>query len=223
MKVTINHPYFVPYTGFFRMLEHSDIFVALDTAQFPTRGYVHRNQLPNAAGEATWLTLALRKQASHGTLIKDLEFIQDIEQYLACQRRRFPSLCSSMSENNPMLELLLRVPTKPVDYILSLLHEVIRQLGIHCQIVKASSLDLPINVVGEQRILDILQHLDASEYINAPGGKELYTDSLFEQYSIRKRFLKPYVGNHFSILHRLLSEPAELLRKEMLEQISWQE
>ena len=57
--VAIMQPYFAPYAGYFRLLATTDLFVVYDCVQFPRRGWVHRNQLPDAAGKLDWLTLPL--------------------------------------------------------------------------------------------------------------------------------------------------------------------
>ena len=59
--VAIMQPYFFPYAGYFRLFAASDLFVIYDCVQFPRRGWVHRNLLPDASGSERWLTLPLEK------------------------------------------------------------------------------------------------------------------------------------------------------------------
>src|SRR5437764_15470200 len=80
--VAIMQPYFVPYAGYFRLLAASDLFVIYDCVQFPRRGWVHRNQIPDAHGRAAWLTLPLAK-APQEVLIRDLAFPEAAEAMLA--------------------------------------------------------------------------------------------------------------------------------------------
>src|SRR6188472_3168309 len=74
--VAIMQPYFIPYTGYFRLFAASDVFVIYDCVQFPRRGWVHRNKLIDASGAERWVTLPLVK-VPQSTLIKDLEFAPD--------------------------------------------------------------------------------------------------------------------------------------------------
>jgi hypothetical protein len=62
MIVSANQPYFFPYPGFFYKAHHSDIFVILDTVQFP-RGttWITRNRFKNHQG-SLWMTLPVRKK-----------------------------------------------------------------------------------------------------------------------------------------------------------------
>src|SRR5215212_9434208 len=73
LTVAIMQPYFVPYAGYFRLFAASDLFVIYDCVQFPRRGWVHRNLLVDASGEARWLTLPIEK-AAQNVLIRDLSF-----------------------------------------------------------------------------------------------------------------------------------------------------
>ena len=57
----VMQPYFFPYAGYFRLFAASDLFVIYDCVQFPRRGWVHRNLLPDASGSERWLTLPLEK------------------------------------------------------------------------------------------------------------------------------------------------------------------
>src|SRR3954463_11111762 len=82
-------PYFVPYAGYFRLLAASDLFVIYDCVQFPRRGWVHRNQLPAAHGQASWLTLPLAK-GPEAWLIRGLAFSGEAEKLLAERLRPFP-------------------------------------------------------------------------------------------------------------------------------------
>src|SRR5215468_11415162 len=90
--VAIMQPYFIPYTGYFRLLSASDLFVIYDCVQFPRRGWVHRNPLVDEAGVERWLTLPLEK-ASREILIRDLRFVKDAAELLEQRLRsfRFPS------------------------------------------------------------------------------------------------------------------------------------
>src|SRR5436190_8297403 len=89
LTVAIMQPYFFPYAGYFRLFAASDLFVIYDCVQFPRRGWVHRNKLLDAAGNAEWLTLPL-VPAPRDVLIRDLQFPPDAAAEFARRLRRFP-------------------------------------------------------------------------------------------------------------------------------------
>ena len=89
--VAIMQPYFFPYAGYFRLFAAADLFAIYDCVQFPRRGWVHRNRLPDSNGAAGGLTLPLEK-APRSAIISDLRFPADAIARLTRQLRRFPAL-----------------------------------------------------------------------------------------------------------------------------------
>src|SRR6266571_5343273 len=118
--VAIMQPYFVPYAGYFRLLAAADLFVLYDCVQFPRRGWVHRNRLPDATGRLQWLTLPLAK-APRQVSIRDLRFRPDAAAALTSQSSRFPLLARRRSDPHGLLEALTDVSGTPLDYVERLL------------------------------------------------------------------------------------------------------
>jgi hypothetical protein len=210
--IAVMQPYFFPYAGYFRLFAAADIFVAYDCVQFPRRGWVHRNRLPDAAGRPAWLTLPLEK-APREAKIRDLRFAADAPDRLIAQLRRFPAL----DGDQPALTALRGLA--PVDYLLRGLGEVCAALGIARTVVRSSSLVIPAELRGEARILAICEALGATRYINAPGGAALYDERAFARRGIALDILAPHRGPSWSMLHRLQSESAGDLKREIESQV----
>ena len=121
--VAIMQPYFIPYTGYFRLFAASDLFVIYDCVQFPRRGWVHRNKLIDASGADRWVTLPLVK-APQNALIKDLEFPPDAGDELRRRLRAFPALDKAPSAAEPVIEALMHVDGTPLSYIERLLQRI---------------------------------------------------------------------------------------------------
>jgi hypothetical protein len=215
--VAIMQPYFVPYAGYFRLLTAADLFVVYDCVQFPRRGWVHRNRLPDAQGRASWLTLPLAK-APQDVLIRDLAFHADAEVLLSDRLRPFPLASDPGGEAAPVLAGVrtLRGET-PVDYLVRLLELVADALRLPWEILRSSSLALPPELHGQARILEIARRLGAKRYVNAPGGRALYDPGAFDAAGIALRFLSEYRGPSWSVLWRLASEGAAALRRDICE------
>ena len=213
--VAIMQPYFLPYAGYFRLFASSDLFVIYDCVQFPRRGWVHRNRLPDALGREVWLTLRLKK-APADVLIRNLQFSPDAAQSMAEQLRRFPAFAGLSPEAASIKEALLEVRGTPVDYIERLLHRVSAYLGLPWNVVRSSSLDIPPTLRGEARILELVRRTGGGEYVNAPGGRELYSEDAFRQAGVALRFLPSYPGSKLSILARIAMESQEDLRRDII-------
>lgn len=118
--VAIMQPYFVPYAGYFRLLVGSDLFVIYDCVQFARRGWLHRNKLRTATGEADWLNVPLEK-APRDVLIRDLRFRPGAEAEMTAQMRRFPALTAPPAHARPLVDAIRAAHGNPVDYIVGLL------------------------------------------------------------------------------------------------------
>lgn len=213
--LAIMQPYFFPYAGYFRLFAAADHFVIYDCVQFPRRGWVHRNRLPDANGAPAWLNLPLEK-APRATTINELRFPSDAASRLSAQMRRFPSL----SADHPIVRKLAAFAgDSPVDYLERGLTEVCAMLGLSCEISRSSRLAIPPDIHGQERILAIAEALGANRYVNAPGGGELYDRKSFSDRGIDLQILEPHRGASWSMLHRLLSEPIPGLREEIESQI----
>ncbi len=208
-------PYFFPYAGYFRLFAAADMFVIYDCVQFPRRGWVHRNRLPDANGAPAWLTLPLQK-APRAAAIKDLRFSNDAASRFSAQMPRFPDLCAAQSM---VQKLTAFAGVSPVDYLQRGLTDVCTKLGLSCEISRSSSLGIPPDINGQDRILAIAESLGADRYVNAPGGEALYERKSFTDRGIDLQILKPYRGPIWSMLHRLLTEPIPNLKHEIESQI----
>lgn len=210
--VAIMQPYFVPYAGYFRLLAAADLFVIYDCVQFPRRGWVHRNRLPDAMGELQWLTLPLAK-APRDAAIRDLAFRPDAGEAMAAEMRRFPLLAGE--DSHGLVAAVRDVEGAPLDYIERLLEMAARALGLPWRVLRSSSLAIPPDVRGQERILAIAQAVGARRYVNPPGGRELYQHDSFAEAGVELRFLSDYEGGYASILSRLLQEPAQAVADEI--------
>jgi len=210
-------PYFVPYGGYFRLMEAADRFLLYDCVQFPRRGWVHRNRLTDRTGELSWLTLPLQK-APQEARIDELLFARERLGDFAKDWTRFPALSAGQLDAHPLRAELLDFSGSPVDYIERLLRRCCELLGISCEWVRSSTLPVDRSLRGQERILALAESQGAEVYINAPGGRDLYTAEPFEARGIDLRFLSPWKGNYASIVERIAVEDLERLSMEIREQ-----
>ena len=202
-------PYFIPYAGYFRLFVASDLFVIYDCVQFPRRGWVHRNKLLDAAGNAKWITLPL-VPAPRDVLIQDLQFPPDAAAEFGRRLRRFPPVQTRQAAE-PVLSALYDIRGTPVDYIEQLLSSIAIYLSLPWTTLRSSQLDIPLSFRGQDRILEIARRIGAHDYVNAPSGRVLYDARRFAKAGIGLNFLTDYPGPTSSILTRILREDREAL------------
>src|SRR5262245_19581511 len=159
--VAIMQPYLIPYAGYFRLFAASDLFVIYDCVQFPRRGWVHRNRLIDASGALRWLTLPLEK-APQNVLIRDLQFPPHADKLLAERLRPFPFAATAPPAMEHIVAALRDIRGAPLEYIEHLLNITVTYCGLPWRTVRSSGLEVPADVRGQDRILEIARRLGAS-------------------------------------------------------------
>ncbi len=214
-RVAVCQPYFVPYAGYFRLFSTTDLFVVLDTVQFPRRHWVHRNRLEDHEGRLSWLTLPLKK-GPREMLIREMAFAADAPARLRAQLRRFPVFEDPDVEDHPLVKLLLDLSVPPLGYLERLLEACCGELGFHFQTTRASALEGLEGLRGTPLIMAIAEAMGATEYVNLPAGAPLYDREEFRRRGMKLRILGDWEGSYESILGRLLEEGPRDIRREIL-------
>lgn len=214
-RIAVMQPYFFPYAGYFRLLDRVDEFVVYDCVQFPRRGRVHRCELPGPGDGTRWLTLPLARQP-RDVRIADLRFADDARARFDADLRRFPWIAAA---RGPMADAVRAHLAAPLDDVVDVLERgllLVRDLlGLRCTLRRSSSLDIAPGLRGEDRILAIARALGATHYLNAPGGRSLYSEDRFAAADVALEFLPDYDGPHRFLLPALLRESADALLADL--------
>ena len=64
MKLAIMQPYFLPYIGYFQLMNVVDKFVVYDNVQYTKKGWINRNRYL-ANGKDNYFTIPLKKSSDH--------------------------------------------------------------------------------------------------------------------------------------------------------------
>jgi hypothetical protein len=172
---------------------------------------VHRNRFPNAAGDPDWLTPPLQR-APIDAQIQDLRFADDAKNRLRAARQRFPIL---RDDRHPLVDAMQRLDGTVCDYIERLLRLCCDALSLPFRATRTSSLGLDPSLRGQERVMATARALGATRYINLEGGRSLYDADGFGRHGMTLAFLPEWHGARWSILYRLLTEPAERVAEEI--------
>lgn len=191
MKVGVMQPYFVPYIGYWQLINVVDKYVIYDDVNFIKRGWINRNQIlingtpcffniPMLGMSQNKLINQIEVNHDKNMLDKNIRTIQ--ENY-----RRAPFY----NEVYPMIEKILNCKEKNIaGYIINSLYLICDYLDIKTELIVSSTMKKDNTLKGQSKILDICQRLGATEYYNAIGGKELYSREEFTNKGIQLYFLK---------------------------------
>jgi len=59
MKTVIMQPTYLPWMGYFGMIDIADMFVFYDDVQFEKQSWQQRNKIKTPSGETMWLSVLL--------------------------------------------------------------------------------------------------------------------------------------------------------------------
>jgi hypothetical protein len=226
VRLAIMQPYLFPYIGYFQLVQAVDRFVVYDDVAYIKQGWINRNRML-INGEPAFFTVPI-KHASSFALIRDTLIDDDHqhEQWVEKLLKSFDNAYRRAPEFARVFPLLDSVfskkPSRIADVALASLKAVARFLDIRTTFVESSSGYGNAHLKGEERVLDICAAEHATEYINVPGGRALYSSERFAARAVKLEFLEPrpveyrQFGSPFvpslSIVDVLMFNPVETVR-----------
>ena len=191
MILSTQQPYFFPFAGFFYKAHLSDVFVILDSVQFP-RGttWISRNRFKNDQG-TLWLTVPVWKKGLGLQRIHEIRVCHQfpwVTKHLASLKSayaRAPYFADHISfiENAYLarFEKLIELNRTIIDYLL-------RQLQIDAEIKLLS--ELGIQAAGNQMLVEICRRLGASTYMAQHAAAKYLDPISFDRAGIKLQFFK---------------------------------
>nr|WP_298922081.1 WbqC family protein [uncultured Roseobacter sp.] len=190
-------PYFLPYLGYFQLIAASDIFVVYDTIQHTKKGWINRNQMLRN-GEAVIFSIPLKK---------DSDFLHVADRYLS-DAFEPQKLCNQIegayrkaphfSQTMPLIETIVHFQTENLfEFIYHSICHCCEHLGITTALRISSDVENGVSDLrNADRVIDICKRVGATEYINPPGGRNLYAAGDFNAQGLKLRFLQPHLPTY---------------------------
>jgi len=203
MKLAIMQPYFMPYIGYFQLINAVDKFVFYDDVTFIKQGWINRNQIL-INNQASLFSIPLSNASSH-VLIKDVLVAE--KAYDKWKKSFLNSILFSYKKAknyqaiSDLIYFILEQQPKTISELaIKSVIEVSRYLGIKTDFEVSSEKYQNTQLSGQQRVLDICENENARTYINPIGGVELYSKNVFLQHGIELFFIQDNksVYNQFS-------------------------
>lgn len=188
-SIAVMQPYFFPYLGYYQLAHAVDSFVFMSDANFILRGYVNRNSiLLNKAPHR--FTLPVIK-ASQNREIRDHLYAPGCVAFLELLQKAY--------KNSPYLddvyELVQGSLQKNQFNVAAVNAQSVKGVFAYLGIAKNWSESYQITpktgLKGAHWIQELCKRSDATVYVNAPGGRDLYDSTLFADKSITLSFLEP--------------------------------
>jgi len=191
-RVAIMQPYFLPYVGYFHLINSADEFVIYDNIQYTKKGWINRNRIL-VNGNDKILTLPLKKDSDYLDVKDrfladswDIEKIKMLNQIKAAYRK-----APYYDKVLPIISSIFELPnTNLFEFILGSLHLLNSYLRIDTKITTSSDVNIDHTLKGRDKVVAICKKLNASTYINAIGGQELYDVQDFRNENLDLKFVK---------------------------------
>ncbi len=190
-RVAILQSNYIPWKGYFDIIHDVDEFVFHDDLQFTKQDWRNRNKIKTAAG-LTWITIPVgsredrlicdvelpdaRWQRDHWRRIKDAyRQAPHFDRY----RRLFESIYleTHWQQLSALNQHLIRM--------------IARELGISTRFRDSREFDLRER--KQERVLEILSKINATEYVSGPAARAYIEPSRFDQAGVTLRW-KNYAG-----------------------------
>ena len=192
MKIAIMQPYFLPYIGYWQLINAVDCFVIYDNIQFSKRGWFHRNNIL-IGGEKKLFTIPLKKDSDYLDVNK--RYLSDdsdktIKKIIA-QIGSSYAKAPYFDDIFPLIKKIFLYDDKNLfNYIYFSINEVLNYLNVKMPIIISSKIEIDHSLKGKDKVMKIVETLGGNEYINPIGGVDLYSKQEFGEANIHLSFLE---------------------------------
>lgn len=227
MKIGIMQPYFLPYIGYWQLINAVDQFVIYDNIQFSKKGWINRNRIL-VNGSDSLFSLPLKKDSDYLD-VKDrtLSDSFDIEKLKLIRRIESAYAKAPLFKNVlPTIEKCFSCDERNLfGFIYNSILTISEYLQINTPKIISSNIEMDHSLKNKDRVIATCKALKADTYINPIGGQSLYNKLDFSQEGIELYFIQSspirykqyndvFVGS-LSIIDVMMFNSAEAIR-EML-------
>lgn len=176
-SIAIMQPTFLPWLGYFSLIDTVDEFVFFDHVQFEKRSWQQRNKIRTYDSEI-WLSVPVSSKGKQSQSIKDAEIMYE------GKRSPLAKIMSSIDVNykkspfyteysQELMSIFLQEPKYISDLNQTLIRWICEKLEITTSFKRSSNLD--VNGSKADLLVNICESQEATHYISPPGSK-IYLD-----------------------------------------------
>lgn len=175
----IMQPTFIPWLGYFDLMDKVDVFVYYDDVQLAKRSWQVRNRLKNDQGEL-WLTIPINKTKSRSdTTIKEAQ----INYGEPWPKKHLKSLQHAYGKSNFFDSVFALIEENYLAeystlgaFNISIIEAIAKKIGIETKRIRSSELS-DISGSKDIRLVEINKALDIQNYLSPQGSAEYINES----------------------------------------------
>lgn len=192
MTAVILQPSYLPWRGYFHLMQRADVFVHYDDVQYTRQDWRSRNRI-RVPGGVEWLTIPVENAGflANQLLIKDAR-VHWGKQWNRSHRDRivrsyaraphfaryFPAIDEVLSSRQELL----------VSYTIPLVERLAAALGIATRTVRSSQLGIEDDDPTE-RLVSICAHLGADRYLSGPSARDYLDEARFARAGVALEYI----------------------------------
>jgi hypothetical protein len=226
LRVGIMQPYFLPYVGYFQLIQSVDVFIVYDNIQYTKKGWINRNRMLQNGKDVLFSI----------PLAKDSDFMNVCDRKIASDFNK-DKLLSQISgayrrapyfkQTFPLIEQIVRREEQNLFlYIHHSIVKVCEHLGLTTKIKLSSQIEIDHELRSQDKVLALCRAEGAAVYVNAIGGTALYSSNRFQDEGVDLQFVasKPLVYAQFdsefipnlSILDVMMFNPTDEIASHII-------
>ena len=187
-SIGIMQPYLFPYIGYWQLINTVDKFIIYDDVSFIKQGFINKNNILCGIKKQSF-TLELIG-ASQNKLINEIKVGNNCKKILKTVRQNYIK-APFFNTVFLVIENILKQDEKSLAKFIGFsLLEISNYLEIDTKFIYSSDIEKNNTLRAQDKVIEISKILNTSIYINAIGGKELYSKDDFKKEDIHLNFLK---------------------------------
>jgi hypothetical protein len=189
MKIGISQPTFIPWYGYFGLIDYVDEFVLLNDVQFEARSWQQRNYI-KFNNEKLFLTVPVLKKKKNNQRIYEVKINKEdnyIQKFIKTIEQSYKKTPYYSSYSKDIFNIISNNNENLMDLNINFIKYFCNILNINTKIT--NSIDLEIECKKEFLIKEICKIKKCDEYVSTIGAKEYLGDKLFfDQTSIKIKY-----------------------------------
>lgn len=183
-------PYFLPYIGYWQLINAVDTFVVYDNIQYTKKGWINRNRFLQNHTDAMF-SIPLKKDSDYLN-VDQREVAESFNRRkLINQLRAAYQRAPFFSQSMPVIETIIEHPEMNLfRYIHQSIVVLCGHLSIHSKIIASSTVDIDHSLKAQDKVIAICEAIGATVYVNPIGGTSLYSPAAFAERGLDLFFLK---------------------------------
>ena len=188
-SIAIMQPYFLPYIGYFQLINAVDEFVVYDNIQYTKKGWINRNKFL-CNGKEFPFSIPVKKDKEYLDVL-DRRVAESFDKLKLLNQIKNSYLKSPHFYEvfDLMDEIINYEDTNLFNYIFNSIEKICNYLEISTNLIISSEIEIDHSLRSEDKVISIVKKLDGKTYINPEGGIDLYSSDNFDSQNLSLKFL----------------------------------